>query len=360
VCIEFFVVTKAKVLRIPYYTSAARDLVHTTPEDNNNNDAVVVVSTMTNHRLRRWTAWLLCKKFRFQQLVVLISLVSSILLSSLAQAGINHHHVVLLNNNNMGVGERWLEQQDEQLQEAQQTPPFWKQNQRLWRHLLSSNNHNNNHSSTALIPFEFVVASTTAAHTPPDAHKTPQPQPSPLIQLGTHQDVYLLYRGGAYRDPVDTTTTTATVVTANGVEHPTTAEAADDPQAITSTTTTRLDSEAKSKTYGQYEFPLFQKNDGSDEDPEGIPLRYLRMQLHNRERAKKALVDTLEWRKTHDIDTILARPHPDYDICKAVFPHYFVGQRDVDGHVIFIQRPALLDLDLAEKNNLHNRELLGT
>jgi hypothetical protein len=333
------------VLRIQFYTTVVfRYLLHTTQEGEQEEDVVVISSSnmTTNHRLRRWTAWLLCKKFRFHQLLVLLSLVSSILLSSLAQAGINNNHVVILNNNN-NLGERLL------LEEADPfaAPSFWKYNKRHWRHLLSSNKSN----STALIPFEFVVATTTTTTTT----RTPSPPP---ILLATNHDVYLLYRGGdKYRDPVDTTTTTTTatkVVTANGAEHPATIIAETDKQQH------RLDTEAKSKSYGQYEFPLFQNEDGSDQDPEGIPLRYLRMQLHNRERAKKALIDTLEWRKKHDIDTILARPHPDYDVCKAVFPHYFVGERDVDGHVIFVQRPALLDFDLAAKNNLHNQELLST
>ena len=74
----------------------------------------------------------------------------------------------------------------------------------------------------------------------------------------------------------------------------------------------RLDEEAKNKTYGKLEFPLFQKHDGSDEDPDGIPTRCLKMQLHRREHAKTALLATLAWRKEHKIDSILARPHPDF------------------------------------------------
>jgi hypothetical protein len=121
----------------------------------------------------------------------------------------------------------------------------------------------------------------------------------------------------------------------------------------------RLDAEAKNKTYGKLEFPLFQKNDGSDEDPDGIPTRYLKMQLHRREHAKTALQATLDWRKEHKIDSILARPHPDFDVCKAVFPHYFIG-RDKDNHIVFVQRPSLLDLDLAKANNLDKEALLST
>lgn len=120
----------------------------------------------------------------------------------------------------------------------------------------------------------------------------------------------------------------------------------------------RVDTAAKSKSYGELEFPLFQKGDGSDEDPEGIPLRYLKMHNHNRESAKRSLVETLEWREEHKIDSILSRPRPDFDVAKKVFPHYFVA-RDKENHVVFVQRPAMINLELAHKNNLKDTDLLG-
>jgi hypothetical protein len=81
------------------------------------------------------------------------------------------------------------------------------------------------------------------------------------------------------------------------------------------------------------------------------------MQNHKRELAKAAMHSTLKWRDENDIDTILARPHPKYDVCKSVFPHYFCG-RDDTNHVILLQRPGLIDLKAAEKNNLSGKELL--
>jgi len=104
-------------------------------------------------------------------------------------------------------------------------------------------------------------------------------------------------------------------------------------------------------------FSLFQKGDGSESDPDGIPTRYLIMQNHKREAARNALEATLQWRREHNIDTILTRPHPKYDICKTVFPHAFVG-RDPQGHVVFVQRPALIDLAAGRRNQLTNQDLL--
>jgi hypothetical protein len=106
-----------------------------------------------------------------------------------------------------------------------------------------------------------------------------------------------------------------------------------------------------------YKFSVFQDNDGSETDPDGIPRRYLKMQNNKREQAKKALDATIEWRKLHNIDTILARPHPKFDVCKDVFPHYFCG-RDDSNHVILLQRPGLINLSLARANGLTGEELL--
>lgn len=106
-----------------------------------------------------------------------------------------------------------------------------------------------------------------------------------------------------------------------------------------------------------YAFSLFQENDGSESDPDGIPERYLRMQHYNRDHAKKALASTLKWRKEHDIDTILARPNAKFDTCKKVFPHFFCGH-DETKHVILLQRPGLINLKLAHSNQITGDDLL--
>jgi hypothetical protein len=105
-------------------------------------------------------------------------------------------------------------------------------------------------------------------------------------------------------------------------------------------------------------FSLFQPGDGSEQDPDGIPTRYLQMQLNHRDKAKAAVEATLKWRDENDINTLLSRPHPKFEICKAVFPHFFVG-RDTEGHVVFLQRPALIDLQMAKKNGLSFKDLLS-
>lgn len=104
-------------------------------------------------------------------------------------------------------------------------------------------------------------------------------------------------------------------------------------------------------------FSLFQEGDGSETDPDGIPTRYLHMQHGDRQAATEALESTLAWRALHQVDTILKTPHPRFDICKDIFPHYFLG-RDKDDHVVFLQRPALMDVELGNVNKVTAQDLL--
>lgn len=104
-------------------------------------------------------------------------------------------------------------------------------------------------------------------------------------------------------------------------------------------------------------FAATKPHDGSPEDPDGIPTRFLLMKKGDRAEAKEAFENTLEWRKEFEVDAILAQPHSKYDICKALVPHYFAG-RDPHKNIVFVQRPALLDFELMRKNNSTIDDLL--
>lgn len=104
-------------------------------------------------------------------------------------------------------------------------------------------------------------------------------------------------------------------------------------------------------------FGASKSGDGSESDPDGLPSRFLRMQKSDREKAKKAFEHTLAWRAEHHIDTILSRPHPTFDLCKAIFPHYFAG-RDIAGNLAIIKHPGKIDLKLSHKNNMTNDDIL--
>ena len=110
-------------------------------------------------------------------------------------------------------------------------------------------------------------------------------------------------------------------------------------------------------TLPSYNFSLCRPGDGSETDPDGLPSRFVRMQKGNRKKAKAALDHTLEWRDKHSVDTILSRPHAKLDVCKRIFPHYFAG-RDPTGHVVFVQRPGKIQMDLGHLNNVTTDDLL--
>jgi hypothetical protein len=107
----------------------------------------------------------------------------------------------------------------------------------------------------------------------------------------------------------------------------------------------------------RFNFPLVIPGDGSETDSDGLPGRFLRMQKGNREKALAAFQHTLDWRKEHQVDNILERPHPKYQACKAVFPHYFCG-RDLADHIVFVQRPGHINMHLAKANHVSTDELL--
>jgi hypothetical protein len=104
-------------------------------------------------------------------------------------------------------------------------------------------------------------------------------------------------------------------------------------------------------------FPATKPHDGSLDDPDGIPARFLLMKKNERADARAAFESTLSWRREYGVDTILSRPHPSYDVCKAVLPHYFSG-RDPRGNVVLVQRPATLDFELMRRNNSTIDDLL--
>eukprot|EP00567_Pseudictyota_dubia_P002877 CAMPEP_0197449330 /NCGR_PEP_ID=MMETSP1175-20131217/21032_1 /TAXON_ID=1003142 /ORGANISM="Triceratium dubium, Strain CCMP147" /LENGTH=404 /DNA_ID=CAMNT_0042981425 /DNA_START=435 /DNA_END=1649 /DNA_ORIENTATION=+ len=117
------------------------------------------------------------------------------------------------------------------------------------------------------------------------------------------------------------------------------------------------DTEPTVDTIASLTFGASKPGDGSESDPDGLPVRFLKMQKGHREKARKAFAHTLEWRAEHNIDTILFPPRPLYDLCKSIFPHYFPG-RDVLNNPILVQRPGLLDLEKAHKYNITMDELL--
>eukprot|EP00980_Cylindrotheca_fusiformis_P026580 scaffold16490_cov113-Cylindrotheca_fusiformis.AAC.8 len=128
----------------------------------------------------------------------------------------------------------------------------------------------------------------------------------------------------------------------------------DDQQENVNTTNTTSTVNAST---AQLRFSMLKEGDGSQEDPDGIPTRYLIAHKQNREKALAAFQHTCEWRKEHAIDTILLEPQTNFDICRQIFPIFLPG-RDTEGHLIIVQRPGMVDLHKANEFNITHDEIL--
>ena len=104
-------------------------------------------------------------------------------------------------------------------------------------------------------------------------------------------------------------------------------------------------------------FSLTQPGDGSQSDPDGIPTRFMLMQKGHRGNAIQALHATKAWREKYSVDTILSRPHPNYDVYKAIFPVYLAG-RDPTGHIIVVEQLGKINDELAKRKNISMDEVL--
>jgi hypothetical protein len=120
---------------------------------------------------------------------------------------------------------------------------------------------------------------------------------------------------------------------------------------------TEEEAEAEGSQPRNLTFTATTANDGSAEDPDGIPTRFLDMKKGDRDGAKEAFEAHLAWREEYNVDTLLERPHPNFDVCKQMAPHYFAG-RDPHNNIIFVQRPAHVDFELMRMNNATIDDLL--
>jgi len=66
---------------------------------------------------------------------------------------------------------------------------------------------------------------------------------------------------------------------------------------------------------------------------------------------------TLEWRKEIGADDALEKPHPNFDICKKFYPHYFYG-RDLAGNVIYVEKIGQVDVDGLKRHGLTAQDVL--
>mmetsp|Transcript_10800 Transcript_10800/g.16176 ORF Transcript_10800/g.16176 Transcript_10800/m.16176 type:complete len:368 (+) Transcript_10800:82-1185(+) len=164
---------------------------------------------------------------------------------------------------------------------------------------------------------------------------------------------WLVVRGGETANPETVTTTVPTTVPTNVPTIPADPLLVQEEEEESSTSTS-------TSTLPDIDSLIFlprKHGDGSETDPDQLPKRFLNMQKGNREKAKIAFEHHLEWRREHQVDDILKRPHPKFDMCKKIFPVYIPGL-DRQNHIVVVQRVGLIDFKKGDEVGVTGDDLL--
>ena len=77
--------------------------------------------------------------------------------------------------------------------------------------------------------------------------------------------------------------------------------------------------------------------------PEELPLRFLRAGKGDPVEGQRRYEATKTWRQEQGIDHILTDPHPDFDLIKSHYPHYY-HLRGREGEPVFFEQPPKTNL----------------
>lgn len=77
--------------------------------------------------------------------------------------------------------------------------------------------------------------------------------------------------------------------------------------------------------------------------PDDLPVRFLRAGKGDPLEGRRRYDATLRWRQEHGIDHILTDPHPDFDLIKRNYPHYY-HLRGRNGEPVFYELPPKTNL----------------
>eukprot|EP00980_Cylindrotheca_fusiformis_P001328 scaffold333_cov133-Cylindrotheca_fusiformis.AAC.54 len=91
--------------------------------------------------------------------------------------------------------------------------------------------------------------------------------------------------------------------------------------------------------------------------PDELPLRFLKAGKDDVQEGKRRYAATLQWRKENGMDTILVKPHPQFEIIKKSYPHYY-HQRGRNGSPVFFEQPPKTDLKAMRKAGVSMNDLL--
>ncbi len=97
-------------------------------------------------------------------------------------------------------------------------------------------------------------------------------------------------------------------------------------------------------------------------DERGVPRHPAFKRFLNGEHGKMGVAlkrwkTTTEWRRENDVDNILEKPHPHFEVIKANYPHYFTA-RAKDGYVLYIEQPGRVKMKPMRKAGCKLKDLL--
>jgi hypothetical protein len=95
----------------------------------------------------------------------------------------------------------------------------------------------------------------------------------------------------------------------------------------------------------------------SPDPPEETPLRFLRAGKDDPVEGTRRYKATLKWRKENAINTILVEPHPDFELIKQHYPHYYHLQGH-HGESVFFELPPRTNLAALRTGGVNVKKLL--
>lgn len=90
--------------------------------------------------------------------------------------------------------------------------------------------------------------------------------------------------------------------------------------------------------------------DGYPADLE-IPIRYIKGMGGDMQEARRRWIESLKWRESYKVDTMLDEPQLHFDAIKKYYPH-FVSKRAKNGSLVYYEIPAETDLKKLKENGV--------
>mmetsp|Transcript_19816 Transcript_19816/g.26133 ORF Transcript_19816/g.26133 Transcript_19816/m.26133 type:complete len:333 (-) Transcript_19816:513-1511(-) len=88
-----------------------------------------------------------------------------------------------------------------------------------------------------------------------------------------------------------------------------------------------------------------------------LPLRFYYSEDGNWEKAMERWRDTFRWRAQKNADLALKEPHPDFDVLKKFYPHYYYG-RDKRGNMCYWFIPGKMNLTALKAHGVDEERFL--